>query len=178
MLSLFIYFGTKDFASDIKDNVRFANEYKDISKDNLYIYCKAEEILRLLDRDSGVIFLGFPDNIWSHYYAEYLNDVAISEEIDKIYYYDFERDRSIRSNKYESIVIKLKNYLIASDTNHYSLNAPTILIVKNGNVIYFNDDIQTIRGDVNPEDYFTEYKQNYLKSEITNAIKLYKGELD
>ena len=178
MLVLFIYFGTKDYDGNISDNVLFANEYKDVSKNNIFVYQSGEEILNILNGGNGIIFLGFPDNIWSHYYAKYLNEVALEEKLDKIYYYDFVRDRTIKNVRYETIVNKLKPYLMFSDTNHYALNAPTVIVVKNGNVVYFNDEVQTIRGVINPEDYFTEYKINYLKAEFANAIKLYKGDLD
>lgn len=178
MIWLFIYFGTKNYNLNIPDNVRFANEYKDISMNNIYVYKGKEEINNLLAKGSGIIFLGFPNNIWSHYYADYLNMVAMENGIEEIYYYNFYRDRSLNSDVYENIVKRLKNYLILNDVGRADLSAPSIVMVKDGSVIYYNDELQEIRGEIKPEEYFTDYKKNYLKAEFTNAIKLYKGELD
>ena len=178
MIWLFIYLGTRDYEADIPDNIRFANEYIDISKNNVFDYTKNEEIIQLLNNGSGIIFMGFSSNIWSHYYADYLNKAALDNDIDKIYYYDFNRDRSINNATYENIVKRLKPHIILTDTNRADLSAPTVVIVKNGSVIYYNDEVNTIRGEVQPEEYFTDYKKNYVYNEFVNAIKLYKGELE
>ena len=178
MISFFIYLGTKDYNTNIPDNVRFANEYKEVSKNNIFVYASGEKINKLLSDGNGIIFLGFSSNIWSHYYANFLNEVAIENEIDKIYYYDFLRDRTINNRIYENIVKRLRNHLMLSDLGASDLAAPSVVIVKDGSVIYFNDEVQTIRGDIKPEDYFTDYKKNYIVAEFSNAIKLFKGELE
>lgn len=178
MISFFIYFGNKDFNIDVSDNVKFSNEYKDISMNNIYVYARGEEINKLLNDGSGIVFFGFSSNIWSHYYADYLNEVAMDNEIDKIYYYDFLRDRAINNDLYEKIVKRLKKYLIINDLGRVDLAAPSVVIVKDGSVIYFNDEMQSIHGEIKPEDYFTDYKKSYIIAEFSNAIKLYKGELE
>lgn len=173
MLWLFIYLGTKDYSVTITDNVIFANEYKDISKSNLFVYAKEYEILDILNGKSGIIFMGFPSNIWSHYYADYLNEICKLNAIDKIYYYDFKKDREINNREYLSIVNKLADYLYVSDTLNMDLFAPTILIVKNGEILYFDDSIRELKGKQSPEEYFTDYRKNMLMAAIDNALKEY-----
>lgn len=173
MLWLFIYLGTKDYSVTITDNVIFANEYKDISKNNLFVYAKEYEILDILNGKSGIIFMGFPSNIWSHYYADYLNEICKLNAIDKIYYYDFKKDREINNREYLSIVNKLADYLYVSDTLNMDLFAPTILIVKNGEILYFDDSIRELKGKQSPEEYFTDYRKNMLMAAIDNALKEY-----
>lgn len=173
MLGLFIYFGTKDYKVTVSDNIAFANEYKDISKNNLFVYAKEYEILDILNGKSGILFLGFPSNIWSHYYADYLNEICFLNHIDKIYYYDFKKDREMNSRMYLNITNKLTDYLYTSDMKSMDLFAPTILVVKNGEILYFNDEISKLKGNITPEEYFTDYKKNMLKAEIDNAIKKY-----
>lgn len=172
---MFIYLGTKDYSVDIEDNVKFSNEYKDISKNNIYVYAKEHEVLEMLNGKSGIIFMGFSSNIWSHYYADYLNQVALTNGIDKIYYYDFKKDREMNNSTYLNIVKKLSDYLNVTDTGNSDLVAPTILIVKDGEIIYYDAEISTIKGNITPEEYFNDYKKNLLMANIDNAIKEYLG---
>ena len=176
MTYLFIYFGTQDYSVKIKDNVKFSNEYKDISKNNIFYYAKEHEILDVLNNGSGVIFMGFSSNIWSHYYADYLNEMSIINDIDKIYYYDFKKDRSMDNQTYLNIVKKLNDYLVSNDLGEKDVSAPTIVIVKGGKIIYFENEVSTVTGSISPEEYFTDYKKNLLMASIDNALKELKGE--
>ncbi len=175
MIILFIYFGTREYDVKIADNVKFANEYKDISKNNIFVYTKGHEVLDLLNND-GILFLGFASNIWSHYYAEYLNEVAIENQISKINYYDFKKDRELNNAVYLNIVNKLKDHLYVSDTDNIDLTAPTIIIVKNGQILYFDATTNQITANIKPTDYFNDYKINLLKTNLNHAIKQYLGE--
>ena len=175
MIYAFIYLGTKEYITQVTDNIRFSNDYKDISKNNVYKYVGEHEVLEILNGKSGILFLGFPSNIWSHYYADYLNEVAINNNIEAIYYYDFKRDRSMNNVTYNSIVQKLAEYMIADDTGNKDLFAPTILIIKNGKILYFEDEILYLKGDISPEDYFTEMKKREVKEQFDMAIKNYLG---
>ncbi len=177
MIFLFAYLGTRDYHTEVTDNVRFAIEYKDISKNNIYKYVGEHEVLEILNGKSKILFLGFPSNIWSHYYADYLNEMAISNGIDEIYYYDFKRDRSLDNRTYHEIVKRLESYLVPTDSAQFDLSAPTVIIVKNGKILYFDNDIALLRGNVLPEDYFTDYQKNLLKTHFDAAIKEYlKGD--
>ena len=129
MVYLFAYLGTKEYKTEVTDNVRFSNEYKDISKNNLYVYANENKILDILNGKSGILFMGFPSNIWSHYYAEYLNEVAVRYEIKEIYYYNFSKDRQMNNNVYNTIVNKLKEHLSFDDNVNIDLSATTVVIV-------------------------------------------------
>lgn len=175
MIYLFAYLGTKDYQIEVTDNVRFSNEYKDISKNNLYVYVNENKVLEILNEKSGILFMGFPSNIWSHYYAEYLNEVAINNHIEEIYYYNFKKDRSLNNSVYNNIVGKLKEYLNYNDAGNIDLSAPTIVIVKNGKIIYFDDEMTNLKGEIRPEDYFTDYRKNLMKTNLDSAIKSFQA---
>ena len=164
MVYLFAYLGTKEYKTEVTDNVRFSNEYKDISKNNLYVYANENKILDILNGKSGILFMGFPSNIWSHYYAEYLNEVALRYEIKEIYY----------NNVYNTIVNKLKEHLSFDDNGNMDLSAPTVVIVKNGEILYFDDEITHLKGEVSPEEYFTDSRKNLIKTNFDIAIKSFK----
>lgn len=174
MVYLFAYLGTKEYKTEVTDNVRFSNEYKDISKNNLYVYANENKILDILNGKSGILFMGFPSNIWSHYYAEYLNEVALRYEIKEIYYYNFSKDRQMNNNVYNTIVNKLKEHLSFDDNGNMDLSAPTVVIVKNGEILYFDDEITQLKGEVSPEEYFTDSRKNLIKTNFDIAIKSFK----
>ncbi len=176
MLYLFIYLGTKDYHLDVADNIRFASEYKDISKNNLYKYINENEALELLNGKTGILFLGFSSNIWSHYYADYLNEMASFHNLKEIYYYDFYKDRQLNNKTYQKIVQKLDSYLISSDTNKKELSAPTVVMIKNGEIVYFDNEILYLTGDIKPEEYFTDYRKNLIRMNFDKAILAMLGE--
>lgn len=173
MLFCFISLGTKDYKTSVSDSVRFSNEYKDISKNNVFKYVGEHEVLEILNGKSGIFFFGFPSNIWCHYYADYLNEIAILHNITEIYYYDFKKDRNMNNVTYNGIVEKLRQYLVINDLGQMDLSAPTVLIVKNGNILYFDDEIAFIRGDITPEAYFNDYKKNIIKANFNLEIQKY-----
>ncbi len=174
MVYLFAYLGTKDYKTNVSDNIRFSSEYKDITKNNVYVYANENKVLEVLNGKSGILFMGFPSNIWSHYYAEYLNEVALNCEIKEIYYYNFSKDRQMNNNVYNSIVLKLKEYLSFDDNGNMDLSAPTVVIVKNGEILYFDDEITHLKGEVSPEEYFTDSRKNLIKTNFDVAIKSFK----
>ncbi len=177
MIYLFILFGSKDYHVTVEDNVRFSNEYNSVSKNNVFVYTKAQEVLDFFNGKSGIVFMGFSSNEWCSYYAKMLNDIALEYNIDKIYYYDFKADRNINNANYQNIVSKLSAYLYKDDEGHVDLTAPSIMIIKNGEILYFDNEISNIRGEVTPEKYFTDYKENLFITNITSVLEEYlRGE--
>lgn len=176
MIYFFVILGTKDYTTKISDNVRFSNDYKDITKDNIYKYVGEHEVLDFLNNKSGILFFGFPGNIWSHYYADYLNEVAIFNGIKEIYYYDFKKDRSLNNVTYNRIAEYLKDYLRVDDAGNTDIVAPTIVMVRNGNVIYFDDDVAFLKGNQLPEVYFNEATKKSVKERFAIGIKEYLKE--
>lgn len=180
MIYLFIILGTKDYTKNIADNEKFSLEYKDITKNNVFKYYNNEKTLELLNSKSGILFMGFKNNIWSHYYAEYLNEIAYINNIEEIYYYDFYKDRKLNNKIYLKIVERLKDYLKKSDEGVFNLEAPLVVIINNGEILYVNNDISTLKGNISPENYFNEYEENMLKISFDREFKNYleKGDLN
>ncbi len=174
---LFIYFGTKNYTKEVADNIRFSQEFSDVSENNLYKYINADQILDLINnQEDAIILMGFSSNTWSHKYASILNDVALLRKINKLYYYDFKKDRGLNVKTYNNIVKYLDDYLYINDTSEKDLSAPTIVIIKNGKILYFNNDIKTIKGNITADEYFDDYHKNLLINELDLAIKNYLGE--
>lgn len=170
----FIYVGTRDFSSKVEiDNEKFDNEYTNVSKDNVFTYINGTEVLTKIKNGSGIIFLGYPKNKWSGYYASILNEAAHEAGIKEILYYNFSKDREDNNGTYGSIVIRLSSYLVTNDKGKQSLNAPALIIVKNGKIIAYDDETSLIRGTINPSDYWSENKINLKTKEIKTLFKTY-----
>ena len=69
------------------DGKKFAEEYTSVTKDNVFVYRSAEEIINILEHGTGVVYLGFPECPWCTAYVPYLNEVAKANDVDKVYYY-------------------------------------------------------------------------------------------
>ena len=154
----FIYIGTRDFNKEVVvDNERFDADYVNVSKDNVFKYANAVEVYQAL-KGNAIIFMGYPANVWSGYYANILNEAAKDAGIKEILYYDFYEDRENRNGTYQSIVLSLTNYLVTLDDGTEEIYAPTLVIVKNGKVIAFDNETAFTKGNITPEVYWDEYQ--------------------
>ena len=58
------------------DAEKFAQEYTEVGTDNVFVYRDMDEIIRILEHGTGVVYLGFPECPWCQRYVKYLNEVA------------------------------------------------------------------------------------------------------
>ena len=86
--SLYFLTPQKEKKLENKDGEKFSSEYKELSKDNIYTYRKYEEIEKILEHGTGLVYLGFPECPWCQRYVVYLNEVAKEQGLEKIYYYN------------------------------------------------------------------------------------------
>lgn len=157
IIAAFIFVGTRDFSKEVViDNEKFDLEYSNVSKDNVFVYANAQDIYTRFKNGNAIVFMGFPDNKWSGYYAELLNIAAKEVGIKEILYYDFKKDRDTKNATYQSIVLKLSSYTYTNDLGVQNIYAPTMFIIKNGKVIYFDNDTAIMKGNLSPDDYWNE----------------------
>lgn len=167
---LFIVIGKKDYGHGVEHHSeKFSNLFNSVEDDNLYVFANSSQVLNIVNGKSGIVFMSFPSNEWSNHLAKILNDAAKINDISEIYYYDFLEDRKTSNGTYETIVSKLKEYVPTDDEGFQDLQAPTILIVKNGEVIVYLDDTSVTKGNISPDEYYTEE----MKTEIFNKILYY-----
>lgn len=170
----FIFIGTRDFTKKVVvDNERFDKDYVNVSKNNVFKYSDAVEIYSKLKSDNAIIFMGFPSNIWSGYYANILNEAAKDSGIKEILYYDFYQDRKNKNATYESIVLSLSNYLVTLDNGDKEIYAPTLIIVKDGQIIAFDSETSLVKGNITPEDYWTELQTGIKYNNFLTMFKEY-----
>lgn len=173
-IALFIIIGKTDFSKDeMPESQKFSSIYNLVEENNLFHFSDATEVLNLINNKSGVILMGFPLNEWTNYYASILDKVAKELKLDTIYYYDFLKDRDESNGTYETIVNKLNMYVTVDDEGTKDLHAPTIVVVKNGEVIAYFDDTAYIKGNVTPEIYYNEYQKGITYEMFKTAISAY-----
>lgn len=159
----------------VKVNNNFNNEYNLVDENNVFVYKSIDDILITLDKGTGIIFLGFPECSWCQNYVKYLNDVAVSKNIDIIYYYNFKSIRESNTEKYKKLVSRLGDYLFLDDTGSYRLYAPTLVIVKEGKILSFDNETSLMTNPILPNEYWTEEKINIFKEKIGNYFDEYLG---
>ena len=93
--------------------------------------------------------------------------------LDKIYYYNFLNDRDESNGTYETIVKNLGVYTPTLDEGVSDIMAPTILVVKDGNVLLYYDEVSINKGNITPDVYFTENKNAEIKELLKSVLEEY-----
>lgn len=153
---------------DIKtDGIKFSEEYKTVDKDNLYEYATYTNVIDTLNNKTGVIYLGFSSCELCKKIVPVLNEAANEKKLKSIMYYDFKDIRQNNTTEYQELVDILSNYVSEDDSGEKRITAPTILFVKNGNIV--SAYIGKISS--NQEEIITEEELNNLKNEFLNNIE-------
>lgn len=156
----------------LTDAKKFAKEYKSTTEENLYTYVSASEIIKILESKTGVIFFGYPECKWCQAYAPILNEVALEENVDKIYYFNIKEERDKKSSNYQKITNILEEYLYYDDEGNHKLYVPDVIIVKNGKIIGHNNEGALVtKQNGSPEEYFNEEQKENLKNTLRTYLK-------
>ena len=139
LLVLFLVFKKNKINKNIdEEKIKFAEEYK-TTKDNVFTYRTIEEINKILKNGTGLIFLGFSKCPWCRGYVPIINEVAKKEGLEKIYYFNIYEDRKNNTEEYQEMVKLLKGFLRYDDEGNERIYAPSLIAVKNGKILEFDD---------------------------------------
>lgn len=153
------------------DSVKFSKEYTSVSKDNVFTYRDINEIIKIMEKGTGVVYLGFPECPWCNAYVKYLNDVAKEVGIDKIYYYNILVDRLNNTVEYQKIVELLDGNLQNDPEGNPRIYVPNVSFHIDGKII--GNDYETSKDThdlTNPDEYWTEEEVKDLKNTLTNYM--------
>ena len=138
-LVLFLVFKKNKINKNIdEEKIKFAEEYK-TTKDNVFTYRTIEEINKILKNGTGLVFLGFPECPWCRGYVPIINEVAKKEGLEKVYYFNIYKDRKNNTEEYQEMVKLLKGFLRYDDEGNERIYAPSLIAVKNGKILEFDD---------------------------------------
>ena len=139
LLVLFLVFKKNKINKNIdEEKIKFAEEYK-TTKDNVFTYRTIKEINKILKNATGLVFLGFPKCPWCRGYVPIINEVAKKEGLEKVYYFNIYEDRKNNTEEYQEMVKLLKGFLRYDDEGNERIYAPSLIAVKNGKILEFDD---------------------------------------
>lgn len=170
LIGLIIFLIIHNTKNNIPDNEKFANEYTEVGQNNVFVYKSADEIIKILEGGTGIVYLGFPECPWCQAYVPMLNEVAKEEGIEKIYYYNIREARKENSKDYQKIVKIVKNFLMKDDEGNERIFVPDVYAVKNGKILSNNNETSVMDSDITPSQYWTDDKKTELKLTLKNII--------
>lgn len=155
-----------------------------IPKNNPIIYADYEKIFEILDSE-GVIYFGFPKCPWCRNAVSVLLKAASDTGLGKIYYMNNVEDRDIKklekgkvitekegSKNYKKLLKKLGEktsvYEGLNDINIKRLYFPTVIIVKNGQIVDYI--VGTVETQKDPYKPLTKKEKKQLKEKYETAI--------
>lgn len=164
---IFIY-NSKEYK---RDKVKFKEEYPQVQEDNVFVYKTGEEIVKILKNGTGVVYLGFPECPWCQEYVKHISEVAKTEQVDKIYYFNILEDRKNNTKVYKEIVALLKEKLLFDKEGNERIYVPDLTVVKNGKIIFHDNEGSLVtEADGTPTEYWNENRIKALKDRFCCAI--------
>ena len=115
--------------TNLTDGEKFKKEYEkynnekielNISKTNIIKYQTKEEINKIIDSKTGVIFIGNPKDNKSRNSIKLLLDAADSTDLQEIYYID--KLEGIEINNIENTKIPIILFVLEGEIKDYSIN--------------------------------------------------------
>lgn len=155
----------------ISDSKKFASEYTQVQEYNVFTYRSEDEIIKILEHGTGIVYLGFPECPWCQAYVPILNKVADIEGLDKVYYYNILKDRQDNTEFYQKLVSILSDNLRYDEEGNKRIYVPAVISVVEGKITGFDDESSyDTLGFNDPKDYWTEERIKNLKLKLTNMI--------
>lgn len=152
------------------DAEKFAKEYSLNDKENIFVYRTGEEIINILEKGTGVVFLGFPECKWCCYYVKLLNETLKETGLEKIYYYNISDDRKNNTDTYQKIIKLLENDIQYDEEGKERIFVPDVTFVLNGEIIFRDyETSKNTKGYKEPKDYW----ENEGTDVLTNKFKEY-----
>lgn len=157
--------------SEVKEVV--ISDYYTNLNDQQYAVVGGTKLINLLQNGKHIIVIGSNKSEWSKYYIEEVDKAIKTFNIKTVYHYDINNDKAQKNSNYYAIKELLKDSLITTDGSDSNLLAPSLYIVKDGKVLYYNIDTVAMKNTDNPKKYWTTEEKLEFNTEITNAILKY-----
>lgn len=171
--SYFIFF-KKD--KNITDAEKFAKEYTKLSSNNVFTYKSLKEVNKILEKGTGVVYLGFPECPWCQEYVKYVNEVAKKVDLDKVYYFNIREDRTNNTEDYQTTIKLLRDYLPTDEEGNPRVYVPLIAVIQNGKVVITDyETAQDTKGYDTPEEYWANEDLDALKTRLEKAFNTVKS---
>ena len=172
MILSFIYLCNK-YAGNSEIKILDINDfYKDIEKENFKVI-KGGKFISLFKKGKHIILIGNSKSEYSKKYISEINSIIKELNLKDVYYYDIINDKAQANSNYYQILELLDGYLITTDTSEKNLLSPSLYIIDNGKVKYYNVETSAMKNTDTVEDYWTLQKEFDFKQEVIAAINKY-----
>lgn len=172
MIVAFIVLSEK-YADNSKQRVSVISDYYENTKADCYEVISGNKMISLLKSGKNIIFIGSSVSDYSRKYMEELDTIFKNLKIDKVYYYDINNDKLQENSNYYDIKELLNGYLVETDTVSNNLLSPSLYIVNDGKVMYYNVETSAMKNTDTVKSYWTPEKEITFSNEITAAISNY-----
>ena len=172
MIFSFIYLGNK-YAGNSEIKILDINDfYKDIEKENFEVI-KGGKFISLFKKGKHIILIGNSKSKYSKKYISEINTIIKELNLKNVYYYDIINDKAQANSNYYQIIELLDGHLITTDTSEKNLLSPSLYIIDNGKVKYYNVETSAMKNTDTVEGYWTLQKEFDFKQEVIAAINKY-----
>ncbi len=172
MIVAFIVLSEK-YADNSKQRVSVISDYYENTKADCYEVISGNKMISLLKSGKNIIFIGSSVSDYSRKYMEELDTIFKNLKIDKVYYYDINNDKLQENSNYYDIKELLNGYLVETDTVSNNLLSPSLYILNDGKVMYYNVETSAMKNTDTVKSYWTPEKEITFSNEITAAISNY-----
>ena len=154
---------------EVPDSVKFSKEYPGVGENNVFEYKTIEEIIKIFESGTGVVYLGFPECPWCQRYVIYLNEVANDVGLKNIYYFNILQDRKDNTEGYRTLLSLLDGYLLNDDDGNPRIFVPDISVVVNREIVGHDNETSMESGSV--DEYWTEQKVENFKNKLKGILE-------
>lgn len=172
MIVAFIYLSEK-YASNSVPKVSVIQDFYSEIKSDKFEVIRGKKFISLIKNGKSIVFIGNSNSEYSQKYIHELETIIKKIDIDKIYYYDINNDKSQQNSNYYTIRELLNGYLTTTDSSQNNLFAPSLYIIDEGEVKYYNTETVATKNTETIDDYWTKEKEEEFSKEISEAIKKY-----
>ena len=91
-----------------KKPLSIKEQYPEITGESMFIDASQEQVLNMLENGTGIVFFSWIDCPWCHGYIDLVNNAAIENDIN-VLYYDIYNDRQENNEFYKKVISIVKD---------------------------------------------------------------------
>lgn len=171
IIGCFIYLSNK--YSNEEPETKKISDYYEIEETSMYQVINGSEMINKIKKGTNIIFIGSETSDWSKKYIEIITPIFKTFDIETVYYYDLNNDKAQKNSNYYDIKELLKGSLTTTDGSKSNLLAPSLYIIDNGEVKYYNTETVAMRNTTTPNSYWNEERKTNFKIELEDALLNY-----
>ncbi len=171
IIGCFIYLSNK--YTNEEPEIKKISDYYEIEETSMYQVINGSEMINKIKKGTNIIFIGSETSDWSKKYIEIITPIFKTFDIETVYYYDLNNDKAQKNSNYYDIKELLKGSLTTTDGSKSNLLAPSLYIIDNGEVKYYNTETVAMRNTTTPNTYWNEERKTNFKIELEDALLNY-----